>query len=276
MNLLHLSDIHYRNLYKQTETGYLSVLAKMTPPLITLKKCFDQTDKSKLDGVVITGDLTEEGSEQDYKELKTFLAKELEGLPVIITLGNHDVKSAFYIGWGFDKCKLNGQEPYNAVFDLLDYKIISMDNAISEYPNGVITHNQYLWLKEQLAKDPGKKTILIFHHPLLSNQASIPPAYWDSLFHKLISESGIVGILCGHTHHHFFGNFAGVPYTIAPSVSFRGINSIDSESVTFEEYPGYQICCFTQDGMEVNPVYLYEEPKLLKILNVMDINVPPI
>ena len=100
MNLLHLSDIHYRNLYKQTETGYLSVLAKMTPPLITLKKCFDQTDKSKLDGVVITGDLTEEGSEQDYKELKTFLAKELEGLPVIITLGNHDVKSAFLYRMG--------------------------------------------------------------------------------------------------------------------------------------------------------------------------------
>lgn len=277
MEILHLSDIHYRNHYEQAEAGYLSVLAKMTPPLVNLKKCLDQIDKSKLDGVVITGDLTEEGTEQDYMELKRFLNQELGSLPVFVTLGNHDIKSAFFKGWGLCKDKnTDSQESYNAVYDLFDTKVISLDNAIAGYPNGVITHNQYLWLKDQLTENSGKKIILIFHHPLLSNQANIPPAYWDSLFFELISGSRILGILCGHTHHQYLGNFAGVPYTIAPSMSFRGRSCLDLEIVKFEEFPGYQICHFTQDGMTTDPVYLYKEPIFLKSLNISDMKVAEI
>lgn len=276
MDILHLSDIHYRNHYEQADTGYSSVLAKMTPPLINLKKCFDQIDKSKLEGVVITGDLTEEGTEKDYIDLKTFLNEELGNLPVFVTLGNHDVKSAFYKGWELQSEILDCQEPYNAVYDLLGVRIISLDNAISGYPNGVITHNQYLWLKDKLSENCGKKIILIFHHPLLSNQANIPPAYWDSLFYELISDSEILGILCGHTHHQYLGKFAGIPYTIAPSMSFRGKSCTNREIVKFEEYPGYQICHFTHDGMTTSPAYMYKEPMFLKSLKIIDMRVAEI
>lgn len=268
MKLLHLSDIHYRDRYEKAETGYLSVLTKMTPPLVNLKKCFDQVEKKELDGVVITGDLTEKGTVEDYQKLKIFLDQELGSLPVAVALGNHDIKTAFRNGWGLSDANLNDQKPYNAVYDLSGLKIISLDNAIAGYPNGVITHAQILWLEKQLIENKGKKIILIFHHNLMLGQDNLPSAYWDSHFYELIINSEILGILCGHTHYQYSGHFAGIPYATAPNMSFRGKNCNNQRDVEFEEFPGYQICDFTPDGMKTNPKYLYAEPKFLKIVNM--------
>ena len=267
MKIMHISDIHFRNDYIQTEEGYLSILAKMTSPLKNLKKCFEMVDKSCLDAVVVTGDLTEDGTETDYATLKAFLESELGDLPLCVTIGNHDNKPAFRSGWGLPS-NVDEGAPYNTTLLFEGGLIISLDNAILGFPNGAIMPDQLLWLRDQMSRGNGRKKILIIHHHLLPNQSETPPAQWDSEFYDLILKSDLDGILCGHSHYSYLGSFAGKPYATAPSMSFRGKSGIGDNDVLFEEKPGFQICHFSRTGLEVTPYYLYEKPIYIKTIKI--------
>ena len=267
MRILHLSDIHYRNKYIETDSGYLSVLANMTPPLINLTQCFERVDKISLDAVVITGDLTEAGAERDYSTLKVYLTNKLGDIPICVTLGNHDNKEAFRKGWEQDDGADNTM-PYNTTMAFEGGIVFSLDNALPGFPNGAISPDQILWLKDQLSKGIGRKKILIFHHHLLANQSDMPPAQWDSDLYDLVLNSDLDGILCGHSHHQYLGSFAGKPYTTAPSMCFRGKKGSTEHDVVFEEKPGFQICDFSDTGLEVEPFYLYEKPVYIKTIKM--------
>ncbi|SMP52259.1 metallophosphoesterase family protein [Anoxynatronum buryatiense] len=263
MRLLHLSDIHFRRHYPRHHSTYLDALAKMTSPLDHLEHCFRQVDRNLLDGVVISGDLTETGDASDYRQLKTALASLLQGLPLIVTLGNHDHKPAFRQGWGLlDAGRPGADAPYHDVLDLKDFRILSLDNAAPGAPHGHISECQVYWLEQQLRHAGHRRLLLVCHHHLLPEQASIPPASFGKTFESLVENSRIEGILCGHTHHQFQGTFAGKPYTTAPSLSFCGKNKADGQ-VLFEENPGYQLIDLLETDFMVTPVYLYSRPRHL-------------
>jgi 3',5'-cyclic-AMP phosphodiesterase len=265
MKILHLTDLHFRLQYERADKGYLSALALMTSPLIHLEKCFSQVDRSTLDAVVISGDLCEAGSPEDYRALKKFLDKWIGNLPLIVTLGNHDNKNAFRAGWDINKGGIRDDSPYNSMLDVNGVKILSFDNAIVGFPDGAVTTEQYHWLRDALDNVSGHQVVLILHHHLKSNQADIPAAFWRADFSDLIKQSGIMGILCGHTHYSYMGNFYGVPYTTAPSMSFRA-KKVSENILQFEEYPGYQICHFNDEGLSVETVSLYPEPRFLRMI----------
>jgi len=273
MKLLHISDLHFREHYRKAQSGYLSVVYRMTSPLVHLEKCFTSVDLGTIDGVVISGDLTENGSAQDYRHLKSFLDRNLNSKPVFLTLGNHDNKHAFRTGWGLNPEKEAMSDPYNQVHVLKDHLIICLDNALAGYPNGLFSTEQLDWLDGVITEYPHQKKILVFHHSLLTIQAEIPPAQWDSRFYNLIAEHKFVGLLCGHTHHQYFGDFANVPYTTAPSMSFRGTNNLDDGKVKFDEFPGYQICDFSASPMAAEPYYLLDKPRYLTTIEIGDLKI---
>ncbi len=63
MNVLHISDIHFRESYLPCEEGYQGMLAAMQNPLIPLEECIqDAKARVAIDLVVISGDLTEDGA----------------------------------------------------------------------------------------------------------------------------------------------------------------------------------------------------------------------
>ena len=57
MKFLHLSDINFLREYPKAEKGYNAIFNDMTSPLIQLKKALIMVDLSKIDFVIITGDL---------------------------------------------------------------------------------------------------------------------------------------------------------------------------------------------------------------------------
>jgi 3',5'-cyclic-AMP phosphodiesterase len=113
MNLLHISDIHFRRQYPDCQEGYQGMLAAMQNPLIPLTECLRHAQqRATIDLVVISGDLTEDGDVEDYRYLKEQLHRLLGDVEIIVTLGNHDIKSNFHIGW----CGTAASEsPYNQV-----------------------------------------------------------------------------------------------------------------------------------------------------------------
>ena len=135
MRFLHLSDIHFLREYPSAEKGYNSIFNNMTSPLIQIRKSLEKIDLSKIDFVIITGDLVESGTYEDYVILKSELEKLLGNTPYILTLGNHDNKEAFYKGWFNKECNA----PYNTVNEIGELRIISFDNSQYKNSDGFIS-----------------------------------------------------------------------------------------------------------------------------------------
>lgn len=224
MKLLHISDLHYLAQYKAADepSSYQSIFCKMIPPLQQLDICLDQikeTEYRELDGVLISGDLTENGTASDYERLRWQLENRFPGIPVIVTLGNHDNRRAFYQGWlGQDA----SDAPYCHAARVGPLSILALDNSSRESPNGEISPSLCSWLDRAAEEESGRTTILMLHHHLLAQQAAFPACNIDPSFSNALRRRSVAMILCGHTHQLYRGFYEGIPYRTAMSLSFVG------------------------------------------------------
>lgn len=172
MNLLHISDIHFRRQYPDCQEGYQGMLAAMQNPLIPLTECLRLAQqRATIDLVVISGDLTEDGDVEDYRYLKEQLHRLLGDVEIIVTLGNHDIKSNFHIGW----CGTAASEsPYNQVKCYSDMAIVAFDNSRYGASDGVVDEQQFHWLQQTLAELKNLPIVLVTHHHLLAHQSTTP------------------------------------------------------------------------------------------------------
>lgn len=237
MKILHISDIHYRKAYKESDKGYGAVLYRMQSPLIPLEYCLEQAKQEhpQIDCLLISGDLTEDGTCEDYAELSRFLTEKMGDIPVIVTLGNHDNKESFYQGWLGEK---RNTEPYNCVTIVNDTAIISWDNSCQGNPDGVITKEQMKWLKEAFEANKDRHIVLMTHHHFMKHQASVPAVPCDESFPELLREYQIDCLLCGHTHHKFAYFYGDVPYYTVDGMSFYA-DLLMNGAVRFRETYGY-------------------------------------
>ncbi len=260
MKFLHLSDLHFLLEYPQATTGYHSIFNSMTHPIEQLKKGLTQV--SDYDAVLISGDLVESGRREDYEALKEQLLAIFQEKPIIITLGNHDKKQAFYEGWLGLRDDLNATTPYNHVVTVGDTAIICLDNAHPDYPQGRIDEAQCQWLSKTLNECDSKQIILMMHHHLNKEQISIPHCIYDDMFSKLVSNSRIDVILCGHTHHAYEGTFANVAYFTPDSLSFSGEDTA-FEYVRFEERSGFNYGELLNNKVSMQTIKVSEKSKFL-------------
>lgn len=248
MRLLHISDLHYRNQYEfgNEESSYHSIFRNMTPPLELLDHCMDvlgHEEKAQLDGVLISGDLTENGTAADYAQLRRELENRFPGIPVIVTLGNHDDKVAFHEGWLKQSPDDN---PYCYTVRIGDVSILALDNSEQEYPDGIIDLQRCNWLRKAAEEEAGRKMILMMHHHLLPQQVTFPACEVLPEFSTILKEMPIMVILCGHTHQMYRGEYADIPYRTTASMSFVGQEC--GESVCMKESGGFSLYCI-EDGM---------------------------
>lgn len=236
MNILHISDIHFRQVYDQVETGYKGMIAKMDNPLLQLRKSLaDIKNKQEIELLLISGDLTEDGEVSDYSFLKEWLCHEIGDIPIIVTLGNHDIKANFYQGWLKED---PSGKPYNTVVAFEDFNVISFDSSIHGRPDGQMTDGQFKWLQEQLEKHQEKPMILMTHHHVLKQQSSMPPLPEAKKLLKLISGYPVLCLLNGHTHHVYQGNVNGIHSYTADGMSFVGEEE-GQGNIRFEQRFGY-------------------------------------
>lgn len=230
MKILHISDLHYAKDYSNRGGVYSNILNKMTPPFVQLNQLLVQTE-SNYDVVVITGDLAEEGTVEEYKIIKEYL-NHLFQCPIIATAGNHDNIDNFVEG-------------YHALFEILEfneYVFISFNSASTKNEHGLIEDETILQLDHALSKCKHKKIILLTHHHLMQEQFSMPCATYSSKFKEVLSRYNIFMILAGHTHHVYKGTYLNIPYYASGSLSF--LADKDDKGLLFYEHPAmveYQI-----------------------------------
>ncbi len=174
------------------------------------------------DAIVFTGDLTDLGEPEAYRELRAAVEPVAEriGAPLIWVAGNHDERPAL-------RSELLGldatQEPVTGVWDLGGLRLVALDTSVPGWHHGDIDGEQLEWLRGILASPAPLGTILAMHHPPLPSHVPL----FDILELRdqrrlagVIAGTDVRAILAGHLHYSTSGMFAGIPVSVAAATCY--------------------------------------------------------
>ena len=166
--------------------------------------------------VVASGDLTNRGDVESYRQLKALMAA--VDLPVIYALGNHDTRPGFYQGMLERTTDLDVPYDYDQVID--GVHVIVLDSTIPGAIGGNIEPAQFAWLEQVLETHPELPKLIVSHHPPALGDAP-DWAHWRTIVFPdsqklaaLLKGRNILGILSGHIHHDRISVWHGVPVIV--------------------------------------------------------------
>lgn len=199
------------------------------------------------DALIASGDLTDHGSEIEYRRLRTLLAP--LGMPLYLMPGNHDQRTALravfdeHRYWAANKIKIYFS------FKINDLNIVALDTVMEGADHGALDAAQLAWLACTLSSAREHATLIFMHHPPTATGIACMDAIAlepDSA-HRLESivrrHPQIVQIGCGHVHRPVIMRWAGVPVLVCPSTAFQSAPALDGGdfAASAGELPAYQL-----------------------------------
>jgi Icc protein len=172
------------------------------------------------DLLLATGDLVEDGFDDvSYERLRDILAN--LPFPVHFALGNHDSRSDFLACFA-EAETADGFLQY-AIEDH-PVRILVLDTLEEARHGGAFCATRAGWLRDRLAEQPDRPTIVALHHPPietgLSWMTENPDADWVLRLWDVIAEAdNIVAMIAGHLHRPVVTQWAGTTLAICPSTA---------------------------------------------------------
>jgi len=176
------------------------------------------------DALLVTGDLADHASDDEYERLGEMLAA-LDA-PIHVLPGNHDDRRALSRHFGVPDA---GGEPVYHSADLGPLRLVLLDTTIPGEDSGALGSDQLDWLDAELARAPDTLTLIAMHHPpLVTGMAlwdaiGLAPADRDRLGAVIERHPQVRCLVGGHFHRTITGELAGrtvlaVPSTYAQSL----------------------------------------------------------
>jgi 3',5'-cyclic-AMP phosphodiesterase len=166
--------------------------------------------------IIASGDLTNRGDADSYRQLKSIMAA--TDLPVVYAIGNHDTRPGFYEGM-LDRADL-GQAPYDHERIIAGVHIITLDTTTPGQIGGSLEEGQFAWLQACLDDHAELPKLIVMHHaPALGDTP--PWDHWRTVefsqsqrLATLLRGRNILAILSGHIHHDRFSVWHGIPVIV--------------------------------------------------------------
>lgn len=256
-SLLQLSDTHLQAAGKRLRTGDSGADG--------LKKAIEKAYgiQEKFDAVVLTGDLVDRGSVDEYRELKAGLSLLSKDLPVFFCLGNHDARDAFAEVFGSLEASAladtsNTHYQYSAplfTFKGQVMRLVVLDTLEPGKDQGRLCEQRLQWLRQTLSHYPNDRIVLVMHHlPFLTGSSLFDSMVVDErrqLDDLLADFKTVERIICGHFHRACVTQLAAIPVVVSPStvhaypLSYRGRQH---EALVIDEPAGFTIHRFIDDS----------------------------
>lgn len=197
--IAHVSDFHL--------DGGERALARARRVMHYLRGC-------DVDGILVTGDLTDHGLICEYEQVKAELVADV---PVLMLPGNHDVRAAYR------KVLLGGEgdAPINQVHRVGGVVFVLCDSTIPGRNDGWLARETLDWLRGVLAEADAPVILGLHHHPIAVHNPlvdGIRLGNADDLAALVERFPQVIAVLCGHAHSAASGTFAGRPLVVAPGV----------------------------------------------------------
>src|SRR5690606_16111160 len=123
------------------------------------------------------------------------------GIPVHITMGNHDSRDAFYSilrEMEPEAPLVPGQHLFILETPHVDFLLLDTLERVNKTP-GLLGEEQLVWLREVLTRRTGKPIILVGHHyPDTGSQRGLLDS--DKLFDLALAHPAVKAYFYGHSH----------------------------------------------------------------------------
>lgn len=196
------------------------------------------------DAVVATGDLTNDGTVEEYERLAELLAP--LPMPIYLVVGNHDDPSALRRVFP-NHAHLVGQNGFlQYAVDDFDVRLVVLDTTVPGQPGGQLCARRLQWLDRTLAESD-RPTIIAQHHPPFATGISIMDhvglADPEAEAAVVARHSHVQCIISGHFHRTIQARFAGTVASVCPSTAHQlTLNLIPGADIQFTLEPaGFQL-----------------------------------
>jgi Icc protein len=173
------------------------------------------------DLVLLSGDLVDKGTNDEYAMLSRLLAA-LE-VPVLAIPGNHDEREAFRRAFaGVSWLPEAGPVDYVAG-DRGAVRIVALDVTLPGLHHGAVSEAGAAWLDRMLAAEPQRPTIIMMHQPPFDTGVPYLDLYscrdGRRLAEVVARHPQVERIVCGHVHRFMQVEFSGTMLCTAPSTT---------------------------------------------------------
>ncbi len=212
-----------------------------------------------LDGVLVTGDISEDGSAPSYDLARRELAR--FGLPVYAVPGNHDSRSAFRAAFGAQAGMLDW------VVDLPDTRLIGLDTLVEGQGAGRLQPDSLEFLTGALNGAGARAAVVALHHPPLKTgirfMDNIGLENTADLAAAIPADCASVIFVAGHVHGVYIGRIGAHRVVTAPSLcSAFALDRRANAPVGFMTGPtGYAILdTGPDDSWTAQPLFMGDGP----------------
>lgn len=203
---------------------------------VQLKLAIDEINKSDVSAVIVSGDLTNEGSDEQLTYVKSIL-DDIEK-PYYAIPGNHENN------WSQSACqtfsRLWGADRFYFIVDSL-LVIGTNCGPFMKMGDGHVNPNDLTWLSHTLRNvvKPGMRVLSVNHYPLRDEMDN------NITYQNILMDYPVVAHLHGHFHK-------WMQYKAANGIESVGVRALDMKDVN--RY-GYTLMDVTHDS-----IYVWEKP----------------
>jgi len=170
------------------------------------------------DLVLLTGDLVDEGTPEEY-EMARHLLSALT-IPYLVIPGNHDQRDAFRVAFA-DCTYIPTSGALHYCIDDYPVRIIALDSCVPGRHHGDVDAAGLAWLRRTLQANPSKPTLLMLHHPPFASGIPYMDLYRylepGPLEAIVRSFENVEAVLCGHVHRAMLRRWGGTIVCSCPS-----------------------------------------------------------
>ncbi|WP_176042353.1 phosphodiesterase [Burkholderia stabilis] len=258
MLLAQISDLHIKRpgqlAYRRVDTA--AALARCIAKLNALVP--------RPDAVLVTGDLTDFGNDDEYGHLRELLAP-LE-IPYYLMIGNHDDRAGLRRAFP-DRAELHDGEFVQYALDVGAVRVLALDSQVPGASYGDLCDARLAWLAAQLDAARDRPVIVALHHPPFASGIGhmdalrLAPAAAAKLDALLRGYPNVERVLCGHVHRSMFTRFGGTLASAVPAPAHQVAFDLrdDAPSAFRLEPPAFAVHRHAPDtGMTSHHVYVDE------------------
>ena len=196
MIIAQISDFHV-DLRVRTPTGTVDTRERLQQAVTRVNALQPAPDV-----VLVTGDLVNDGTPEQYALVKDSLSQLTA--PCYVIPGNHDdrqnMRGAFADQDYFDE----SEDFLHYVVDGYPVRLVALDTLVPGQDRGELCEHRLAWLEARLAEATDKPTLIFMHHPPF---ATGMPAFdlirvqgAQAMATLIARHSQIEAVICGHVH----------------------------------------------------------------------------
>jgi len=260
MLICQLTDLHIRPhgvpAYRVVETNMLAERALRAVAAL----------RPRPDAVLLTGDLTECGLDEEYALLARLLRQHLD-IPVYAIPGNHDRRENFRAQLGHLPGVAGDSDFVHYAIDEHPVRLVMLDTVVPGAGHGELCGERLAWLDRTLAAAPEKPTLVGMHHPPflcgIGHMDAINLRNSADFVGIIAKHPQVRRIVCGHHHRAIMAQVAHTIASIAPSVAHQVELAFApaAPSAFVMEPAAYQLHRWSAaDGMVTHTAYVETAP----------------